>query len=136
MPELTQEHKDALAKGRQQSHSVRRYLEALEMGAKPKNGTDPQAKRDELESRLARIAEDIETTSNPVTRVKLIQDRLEVERELSAVTEVAEMPDIEALEEEFKAVVPEYAERKGITYRAFREVGVPAKVLREAGLSS
>lgn len=135
MPELTEEHKQALALGRKQGHVVRRYLEALEMGVKPRNGTDPEAERKELREKLDKLNHDIETTDSPIQRVQMIQDRLEVEEALAKVEDIADQPDITSLEDEFKAVVADYASRKGLTYKAFREVGVPAKVLKEAGVS-
>ena len=42
--------------------------------------------------------------------------------------------DVGSLESEFKKHVASYSERKGVTYTAWRESGVPAKVLREAGI--
>jgi hypothetical protein len=40
-----------------------------------------------------------------------------------------------ALEKEFVRAAKGYSERKGITYGAWREFGVPAEVLRKAGIS-
>jgi hypothetical protein len=39
------------------------------------------------------------------------------------------------LEDDFAAVAADYAEKHGITYMAWRRLGVPARVLRKAGLS-
>jgi len=43
--------------------------------------------------------------------------------------------DITELEEEFVRVAKGYAARKGISYIAFRQIGVPAAILREAGIN-
>lgn len=43
-------------------------------------------------------------------------------------------PGFADLEEAFIAVAADWAERKRISYAALREVGVPARVLREAGV--
>ena len=42
--------------------------------------------------------------------------------------------DITALETEFVAVAKPYAQRKGISYEAWREAGVPAATLKAAGI--
>jgi hypothetical protein len=43
-------------------------------------------------------------------------------------------PDLSKLESAFIKHAKAYAERKGITKAAFREVGVPAEVLTKAGI--
>ena len=43
--------------------------------------------------------------------------------------------DISALEKAFVKVGKSYAGRKSISYAAFREFGVPAEVLKRAGIS-
>ena len=40
-----------------------------------------------------------------------------------------------ALEEQFVIAAKGYSERKGISWTAWREVGVPASVLERAGVS-
>ncbi len=75
---MTDEHKAALAEGREQGRVVRRYLEA-------------------------------------------------VARRRSA--------EIEALEAAFIATALPYSQRKGISYEAWRAVGVQPRVLRAAGIS-
>jgi hypothetical protein len=75
---MTDEHKAALAEGREQGRIVRRYLQAL-------------ATRDAGE--------------------------------------------LEALEAAFISVAGPYSERKGLTYAAWRAVGVAPRVLRGAGIS-
>ena len=74
---MTDEHKAALAEGREQGRIVRRYLEAL-------------------------------------------QNRHSAE--------------IAALEEAFIAVAGPYSARKGLSYTAWRAVGVKPRILREAGI--
>jgi hypothetical protein len=73
---MTDEHKAALAEGREQGRIVRRYLEALAN----RHGPD------------------------------------------------------EALEDAFIAVAGPYSARKGLTYAAWRAVGVEPRVLRAAGV--
>ncbi|HEX2192018.1 MAG TPA: hypothetical protein VHH09_02405 [Acidimicrobiales bacterium] len=75
---MTEEHKAALAEGREQGRIVRRYLEAVAGGG---------------------------------------------------------AADIEALEAAFIAVAGAYSARKGLTYAAWRAVGVKPGVLRDAGIA-
>ena len=42
--------------------------------------------------------------------------------------------DLTALETDFVAVAKPYAQRKGISYEAWREAGVPAATLKAAGI--
>ncbi|GIU89638.1 MAG: hypothetical protein KatS3mg010_0737 [Acidimicrobiia bacterium] len=44
-------------------------------------------------------------------------------------------PDVGALEKEFVKVAKGYSARKGISYGAWREFGVPAEVLKKAGIT-
>ena len=46
-----------------------------------------------------------------------------------------EKVDLAALEKGFIEAAGPYAARKGLTYSAFRSVGVPPAVLRAAGIS-
>ena len=51
------------------------------------------------------------------------------------VGQLSEGVDLAALEAEFVAVASTYSSRKGISYTAWRELGVPADVLKRAGVS-
>ncbi|MCU1493963.1 MAG: hypothetical protein JWO62_1727 [Acidimicrobiaceae bacterium] len=64
-------------------------------------------------------------------RLHLVQQRKVVEIRL-ANGEGGE--DISELEEGFVEAAAEYGARKGIDYSTWREIGVPAEVLRRAGV--
>lgn len=125
--EMTEEHKAALAEGRRQGKAVRDYLEAVEQH-RPKRGRKrtPESMRSQLE----RISEQLED-ADPVKKLQLIQDRMDIEAELDAAEN---KPDLEALEADFVASAKPYSERKGISYAAWRELGVEAAVLKKAGI--
>ncbi len=125
---LTAEHKQALSIGRRQAKAVRDYLEALET-TRPRPGR--KRTPDSIRSRLEKLATMIAEAS-PAKRVELIQERLDLEEEL---TRLEQESDLSAVEEAFVAVARDYSERKGITYRAWREAGVPAEVLKRAGIA-
>lgn len=125
---MSTEHKTALAVGREESRAVRRYLEALETH-RPKRGR--QRTPDSITKRIAAIDNQL-ATSDPLTRVRLIQERFDLADELSSKEEPV---DLEALETDFISAAASYAQRKGLTYTAWREVGVPADVLKRAGIA-
>ena len=124
---MSAEHKHALAVGREESRAVRRYLEALE-AHKPKRGR--KRTTESIEGRLRQI-DDRLAAADPLTRVHLVQERLNLETELASKEEAV---DLKALEDDFVAAAAGYGERKGITYAAWRAAGVDATVLRRAGV--
>lgn len=124
---MSDEHKHALAVGREESRAVRRYLEALE-AHKPKRGR--KRTTESIQSRLRQIDDRI-SNADPLTRVHLVQERLNLETELATKEEAV---DLKALEEGFVEAAKSYGERKGITYAAWRAAGVDANVLRKAGI--
>jgi hypothetical protein len=119
---MSDEHKQAIADARRQNQAVRHYLNALTT-PKPA-GRRPSATPEQLQ-------EQIDTEHDPVTRLELIQRRLDLEASLATEQD---QPDIDCLQEAFVKVAADYATRKGITYTAFRELGVPATVLTQAGI--
>lgn len=125
---MTDEHKAALAQGRAESRAVKNYLEALEE-AKPKRGR--RRTKESIKNRLDRIEADL-PTANPLNRVKLIQERMDLTNELNASDEPI---DLSGLEAAFVKNAKGYSERKGISYAAWRELGVAPAVLKKAGIT-
>ena len=123
---MSQEHKDALAQGREQSREIKAYLKVIESRKRGRPVT-----RESLQKRLARVNEKIEAADDPLRSVELIQTRLDIEDSLEGLKEDIDMA---ALEAGFVAHARSYSERKGITYTAWREYGVPAATLRDAGI--
>ena len=127
-PSMSDQHKQALAVGREESRAVRRYLEALE-AHKPKRGRKRTSEG--IEARLRQI-DDRLPSADPLTRVHLVQERLNLENELASKEETI---DLQALEDDFIAAARGYGERKGLSYAAWRAAGVDANVLRRAGIA-
>lgn len=125
---MSAEHKAALAEGRAQGRAVRNYLEALE-AHKPKRGR--KRTPESIAKRLEKIASELET-ADAVKRLHLVQERMDLEAERAAADTKVDLGELEA---EFTKSAKGYAERKGISYAAFRELGVPAAVLKAAGIS-
>jgi hypothetical protein len=128
-PPMTAAHKAALAEGREQGRIVRQYLEAIQ-AYKPKRGR--KRTPESIKKRLAAIDEKL-ATADALTKVHLIQERMNLQRELETMT--GKRVNIDALEADFVKVAKAYGERKGITYAAWREAGVKPEVLRRAGIS-
>jgi hypothetical protein len=124
---MTDEHKAALAEGRAQGRAGRAYLEALE-AHKPKRGR--KRTPESMRTRLGVIDSTIDD-ADPMARLQMTQERMD----LIAALEAAEQTvDLTELEDAFAAAAKAYGSRKGISYAAWREVGVSAAVLKRAGI--
>lgn len=125
---MTDAHKAALAKGRSESQTVRVYLEALRAN-KPVRGR--KRTPESIAKRLAAIDGEL-AAADPVKELRLVQERLDLEAELATMGNAV---DTSALEREFVKVAKSYAQRTGVSYAAWRAVGVPAAVLAAAGIT-
>jgi len=125
---MSSAHKAALAEGRTQGRAVRAYLEALE-AHKPRRGR--KRTPESMKKRLDKIDTDY-GNADPLRRLQLAQERLDLQRELAASGTTV---DLTALEKGFAGAAKAYGERKGITFAAWREFGVPTAVLKQAGIT-
>jgi hypothetical protein len=125
---MSDEHKAALAEGREQGQVVRRYLEALETHG-PKRGR--RRTPESISKRLAAIDEQY-ASGDPLTRLHLAQERMDLEQELATAAGGTE--DLGQLEAAFVEVAAAYGDRKGLTYEAWRSIGVAPRVLKAAGI--
>lgn len=125
---MSDEHKAALAEGREQGRVVRRYLEALE-SHRPRRGR--KRTQESVVKRLAAVDEQL-AGADPLSKLHLVQERMDLEVELAAAGgDGAEMEELEAA---FIEVAADYGRRKGLTYEAWRAVGVEPRVLKAAGI--
>jgi hypothetical protein len=125
---MTPAHKAAMERGRAEGRIVRDYLEALR-NSKPKRGR--KRTPDSIKKRLTAIEAELDDAS-PIQRLQLIQERMDLGKELAMLdTKV----DLSALESAFVKTGGAYARRKGISYAAWRELGVPADVLKRASIT-
>ena len=122
---MSADHKAALAKGREEGRIVRRYLEALE-SSKPRRGR--KRTPDSIRKRLGAIDTTL-ATADPLSRLHMVEEKQRLEAELSHTGDTVDMA---ALEKSFIKVARLYGERKGISYSAWRTVGVSAAVLQQA----
>ena len=124
---VTNEHKAAMAEGRAQSRAISAYLDALETN-RPKRGR--KRTPDSIDKRLKTIDEELASASG-INRLSLTQERMDLEAEKAAMGTAV---DLSGLEAEFVKAAKPYSQRKGITYAAWRACGVPADVLKKAGI--
>lgn len=106
---------------------VREYLEAL-------RASRPSPGRKRTPDTIARRLADIEValaSASPVQELQLVQERIDLLRELDVMSRKI---DLEARERAFVGVAKGYSQRTGTSYRAWRAVGVPAAVLKAAGV--
>ena len=109
--------------------AVREYLKALEH-----NAPRPGRKRtpDGIQRQLASVAAEMEGAT-VTRRLGLVQQRIDLEAELEAIKQVGSI-DLSALEANFVDHAAAYGGRRGISYAAWREVGVLAATLKAAGI--
>lgn len=127
---MSEQHKEALAQGRQDGRAVRRYLEALE-ARRPRRGRPVD--RNATEALLKSVQTELADTGNDsLTRLQLAQRRIDLQSRLDSLAG-ADI-DLSQLENAFLKAAPTYSERKGLTYAAWRAAGVSSAVLRKAGI--
>ena len=124
---MSNAHKKALANGRNEGRIIREYLEIVE-ATKPKRGR--RRTPESITKRLSVIATELKT-ADPVTKVRLIQERMNLRNELASMKSKTE---IAAAESRFIKVAKSFSERNDISYDAWREFGVTPAVLKRAGI--
>lgn len=107
--------------------AVRSYLEALR-SARPKRGR--QRTVESVQRRLDEI-ESQGPSADVIAELKVVQERLGLISELTALRTAV---DISAVEAQFISVAKSYSVRTGVSYAAWRTVGVPAATLKAAGI--
>ncbi|MDA8270291.1 MAG: hypothetical protein M0Z39_02635 [Actinomycetota bacterium] len=70
--------------------------------------------------------------THPLNRLHLTQKKIELTQELERIKNG---PDIGELENQFVSIAMEYSKRKGISFPAWKELGVSPDVLARAGIA-
>lgn len=83
-----------------------------------------------MQKRLGKIDAEL-ADADPLKRLQLIQERLDLTSQLDANDNKV---DLSALEQGFVDAAAAYSTRKGISYAAWRELGVEPAVLKRAGI--
>lgn len=109
---------------------VRVYLQALR-DQRPRRGRPKDPARIERQLRETDEAiEQADQASDPIRKLMLVQKRVELRAELEQVRRQS----LPALAEDFVGIAGRYSARRGISWTAWRELGVPASVLERAGI--
>ena len=109
--------------------AIRDYLKALEQNA-PQRGR--KRTTESVGRQLATLEGELAGAS-VTKRLSLIQQRIELEAELEALSQAASV-DLTALEAGFATYAAAYGGRRGISYAAWREIGASSATLKSAGI--
>jgi hypothetical protein len=116
----------------EQVRVVRRYLSTLDV-LRP--GRGPKRALESIANRLLKIDE-LLISADPIERLHLTQERIDLDAEAIRLGSngTGTEADVAELEAEFIKVAKPYGERCGVTFSAWRQVGVEADVLEKAGI--
>ena len=117
------------AQEKTENKAVRDYLDVLVTGT-PKRGR--KRTPDSVKARISAIGEAMADAS-ATKRLGLVQERLDLEAELDAMARAGSV-DMGGLEAGFVKAAASYGSRRGISYAAWREMGVSATTLKSAGI--
>ena len=109
--------------------AIRDYLKALEQNA-PRRG---RKRTTESVGRQIVTLEGELAGASVTKRLGLIQQRIELEADLEALSQASSV-DLTALEAGFATYAAAYGGRRGISYAAWREIGVSSATLKSAGI--
>jgi len=125
---MSADHKAAIAAARIETSAVRSYLEGLEAN-QPRRGRprDPESIRRRIQEINEQVAD-----APPLQRLSLIQRRFDLEAELGSLDSGSDLSELEVAFVKYAAA---YSNRKGISYSAWRAIGVEPRVLVDAGIS-
>ena len=126
---LSASHKRALAEGRTMSATVDRYLSAV-------NTPKRRGRKVSKAALVARLAEarTRAKSAGGVEKVLAAQEVRDLQTRIANM-ESAGSSDIKSLEAAFVKIAKQFGENRGIGYGAWRDAGVPAVVLKKAGVA-
>ncbi len=112
-----------------ENKSVRDFLDAIDAN-RPKRGRKRTV--ESISDRMATIEASLSDAS-ATKRLTLVQERLDLQAEIEALASAGSV-DMTSLEASFVNAAAAYGGRRGISYAAWREVGVSAATLKAAGI--
>jgi len=126
---MSASHKRALAEGRTMSATVDRYLSAVNTPKRRGRKVSKAA----LVTRLADARTKAKSASG-VEKVLAAQEVRDLQNRIANM-EAAGSSDLKSLEAAFVKIAKQFGENRGIGYGAWRDAGVPAVVLKKAGVA-
>ena len=112
-------HKEKLAQGRNDARAVKGYLEWLEIN-RPKRGR--RRTEQSINARLAAIELELAECS-PLARLNLYQEQIDLAAELESMSKKVDGTESRAA---FIEAAARYAQSKGISKAAFKQMGIDA----------
>jgi hypothetical protein len=125
---MTTTHKAALARGREMSTIVDRYLSVVNVPKKRGRRVSPAVLRKRLTA-----AEATRKSSTGVAKVLAAQEVRDLRARLAETS--GDGTNAKTLEASFVKVARQFSVNRGISYAAWRDAGVPAAVLQRAGIA-
>jgi hypothetical protein len=126
---LTASHKKALAEGRTMSATVDKYLAVINTPKKRGRKVTKAA----LASRLAEARAQLRTATG-VDKVLVAQEVRDLKTRLTQAS-AGDGVGLKQLEIAFVKIAKQFGDNRGIGYGAWRDAGVPAVVLKRAGVA-
>ncbi|MGO9876013.1 MAG: hypothetical protein ACLPVY_19725 [Acidimicrobiia bacterium] len=126
---LSPAHKRALAEGRTMSAVVDRYLSAVNTPKRRGRKVSKAALQHRLTDSRARVK-----SASGVDKVLAAQEVRDLEVRIANI-ETASGDDSKSLETAFVKIARRFGDNRGIGYGAWRDAGVPAVVLKKAGVA-
>ncbi len=126
---MSSSHKKALSEGRALSSTVDRYLAAVNT---PKRRGRKVSKAT-LVQRLANAQQRLKSAKG-VDKVLAAQEVRDLQTKIARLN-AANAFDVKSLEDAFVKIAKRFGDNRGIGYGAWRDAGVPAEVLRRAGVT-
>jgi hypothetical protein len=127
---LSASHKRALAEGRTMSATVDRYLSAVNT---PKR-RGRKVSKSSLQQRLG-DAQARAKSATGVDKVLAAQEVRDLQSRIASMETAGGGGDLKSLETAFVKIARQFGENRGIGYGAWRDAGVPAPVLKRAGIA-
>jgi hypothetical protein len=112
-----------------ENKSVRDFLDAIDAN-RPRRGRKRTV--ESISDRMAAIEASLSDAS-ATKRLTLVQERLDLQAEIEALASAGSV-DMTSLAASFVNAAAAYGGRRGISYAAWREVGVSAATLKAAGI--
>ncbi|MGO9876941.1 MAG: hypothetical protein ACLPVY_24460, partial [Acidimicrobiia bacterium] len=126
---LSASHQRARSEGRTMSATVDRYLAAVSTPKRRGRKVSEAVLVERLDTARARAK-----TATGVERVLAAQEVRDLSDRISALVS-ASGTDLKESENAFVRIAKDFGERRGIGYGAWRDAGVPAAVLKRAGVA-
>jgi hypothetical protein len=127
---LSASHKRALAEGRTMSATVDRYLSAVNTPKRRGRKVSKASLQQRLTDARARAK-----ASTGVDKVLAAQEVRDLKSRIASLDASGGGSDLKSLEAAFVKIAKQFGENRGIGYGAWRDAGVPAPILKKAGIA-